>query len=340
MQNIVFLTDYKGFFGSKYDADPYNSGFDLVKFKYLLAAEGINSSFIAFGDADRYPQIFWKDKIVFYTSSEDVGYYYKSFIEDIILYLEDCGAHVIPSFRFLRANNNKVYMELYRNSSGLGASLKTHVFGCLEELIGSPEMWNYPVIIKLSEGAMSQGVEIAFSRKDLVRKLKKMTRTSSLSEVLHENIRAAIHQGYTRESNYRRKFILQEFVSGLDGDYKVLSFGEKYYCLKRHTRKNDFRASGSGQNYNFGNKSGITPDILDYSEQVVCSLKLPFSSLDIVSSGGKYHLLEFQAIYFGTSIVCRSNGYFSRLNGIWTFIEEKKSVEEVFTHSIAKYFGK
>lgn len=44
------------------------------------------------------------------TSSEDNGYHYKDYIEDIILGLYLQGAILLPEYKYLRANNNKVYM--------------------------------------------------------------------------------------------------------------------------------------------------------------------------------------------------------------------------------------
>lgn len=341
MDTIIFLTDYKGHYGSKYDAVPYNSGLDLNFLSSGLRRIGIEPRFFSFTEVYRQPIDYWKDIPVLYTSSEDVGYHYKSFIEDVICYLEAIGAVVVPSYRFLRANNNKVFMELLRKVAGLPLSLKSHVFGCIEELTATEEDWIYPIVIKLSEGAMSETVDIAYSRYELLKKVSLMTKTSSVKEDAREFIRSRKYQGYVKQSRFRKKFILQEFVHGLKADFKVLNFGEKYFCFKRPTRKNDFRASGSGnRNYSYGEDSGVTKELLDYSREVVDLLKLPFVSLDIVDYNGIFHLLEFQALYFGTVGVIKSTGHYEYKDGSWKYLEGKMTVEDVHIHSIAKYFGK
>ena len=49
------------------------------------------------------------------------------------------------------------------------------------------------------------------------------------------------HKAYIRDSKYRKKFIVQNFIEDLSNDWKILVFGKKYYILCRETRKNDFR---------------------------------------------------------------------------------------------------
>ena len=50
-----------------------------------------------------------------YTSSEDPDYFYKSYIEDIVYGLKNIGAKLIPPYKYLRTNNNKVLMEILRD---------------------------------------------------------------------------------------------------------------------------------------------------------------------------------------------------------------------------------
>jgi hypothetical protein len=68
---------------------------------------------------------------VLYTSSEDRGLQYKSWIEDLVLAMEAAGARTIPSFRFLRAHHNKVMMEALRTQlfPKEAALLHTYSFG-------------------------------------------------------------------------------------------------------------------------------------------------------------------------------------------------------------------
>ena len=63
----------------------------------------------------------------------------------------------------------------------------------------------------------------------------------------------------------KKKIIIQDYISGLDGDYKVLIYDKKYYVLRRYNCKNDFRASGSGI---FVFEENIPRAVLDFAEKV------------------------------------------------------------------------
>ena len=66
-------------------------------------------------------------------------------------------------------------MELLRDRSGYKPihSIKTKVFGTLEELKVSANEFTYPVVIKIAAGAMSKGVSKADSPAELVSAAKK-----------------------------------------------------------------------------------------------------------------------------------------------------------------------
>lgn len=83
---------------------------------------------------------------------------------------------------------------------------------------------------------------------------------------------------YIPQSNNRKKFIVQNFIEGLDGDYRVIIYGEKYYRLYRKNRENDFRASGSGDIY-FDIE--LPKGLLDYSRILYKKFNTPYVSLDI-----------------------------------------------------------
>jgi hypothetical protein len=119
MAKLILLTDYHGFFVSKNTAVPYRIGMDKSLLKQRFETFGLEIDFVRFSDIDfRDPEILSNTYV--YTSSEDPGYRYKSYIEDIVLGLEIVGAMVLPPYKFLRANNNKVFMEILRDNSGVG----------------------------------------------------------------------------------------------------------------------------------------------------------------------------------------------------------------------------
>jgi hypothetical protein len=336
-KNIYALTDYKGSYESKNDAIPYNSGMDKELLNKYFAFHQVNLVYMFFGDVMNYETSFWKYKTVIYTSSEDTGYYYKSFIEDVICYLELVGANVIPAYKYLKANNNKVFMELVRHSFN-EARLKnvlSKVFGTFEEMERSVSSFTFPLVYKEAAGAMSHGVGLAQNQHELINKIKKASRTPNLLRELWEFGRSIKHKGYIRESKYRNKFIVQNLVVGLKDDFKVLIFGDKYYVLQRYVKKGDFRASGSGIR-NFVKE--IPQGILEYAHLCKKVLSVPFVSLDIAYNGKSFFLIEFQCLYFGSFTLTNSDFYWNKtVEDFFVMTESKSILEEEYARSIVNF---
>ena len=144
-KKIIALVDYKNKFGSKHFDNPYRSGMDknlLIKFFHDY---GYELEFRYFHKIDLSKKSEYLGQNIIYTSSEDIGYQYKSYIEDIVLGLEKLSANVIPGYSFLRANNNKVFMEALRKIILEDNILKTYHFGSLKDLllvkIGRASCW-------------------------------------------------------------------------------------------------------------------------------------------------------------------------------------------------------
>ena len=110
---INIFSDYKNRFQSKCGSIPYRSGMDKSLLKKYFEKSGYTVKLYKFSDIN-FSTMNFKDQIVLYTSSEDIGFHYKSYIEDLILGLHLRGAIPIPDYKYLRANNNKVFMEILR----------------------------------------------------------------------------------------------------------------------------------------------------------------------------------------------------------------------------------
>jgi glutathione synthase/RimK-type ligase-like ATP-grasp enzyme len=336
MEMIYALTDYQGYFESKYDAIPYISGMDKNELKASFLELGYNTEFIGFSEITNYYGSFWAGKLVIYTSSEDTGYYYKSFIEDIVYYLELCQAIVIPSYKYLKANNNKVFMEMLRSqiTNPVFSDIKSRVFGCLEEVKNVSGGLSYPVVFKQATGAMSKGVGLANDETELIRNLKKVSRTRDLFRELWEIGRSHKYKNYKRESKHRSKFIIQNFVPELKGDFKVLIFADNYYVLKRGFKSGDFRASGSGLRVF---EKNIPDGLLKYAAEFFKLLNVPNASLDIAFNGTSFFLIEFQCVYFGSYTLTFSDFYWKKTGNDFQFIENKSELERVYAGSIVNF---
>jgi glutathione synthase/RimK-type ligase-like ATP-grasp enzyme len=336
-KEIILLVDYKGNFGSKHNAKPYRSGMDKALLTSCFEQYDLNVIYIYFADVVDYDTSFWKDKFIVYTSSEDKKYYYKSYIEDIIYYIELLGARVVPSYKYLKANNNKVFMELLRKSYNNKsiASNQCKVFGAVEELNYRMASLTFPVVYKPASGAMSKGVGLATNKRELLQGVNKIASTKNRYNELHEKIRAFKHQDYTVESQYRNKFIVQNFIPNLSGDYKVLIFGSKYYVLKRDAKSGDFRASGSGIR-NFVKE--IPDGILAFAQDCFNVFNVPHVSIDIAYDGKRFYLIEFQCLFFGSYTLTYSQFYWQRLErNNFKLIEGTSVLENEYVLSIVGF---
>ncbi|MFY0482077.1 ATP-grasp domain-containing protein [Flavobacterium sp. PLA-1-15] len=340
---IFILTNYKNNFGSKSKDKPYRSGYDLKLLESLFRENGFEPIIISFSEI-KFEFGFWKDQFVVYTSSEEKEYQYKSYIEDVIAGLENLGARTIPGHQFLRANNNKVFMEILSQTiipENLNNN-KALIFGSLEEVENAYQnkKIDLPCVIKKAAGAKSRGVFLANNFSELIQYSKKATDVFNLKSFLKERIRMKKHNGYKPESQYQNKIVIQPFIPNLKNDWKILIYGEKYFILKRSIRPNDFRASGSGYNYAAGSKSGFPLEQLNYVRNFFKALNIPNLSVDFAFDGEKPYVLEFQALYFGTSTILMSDDYYEFQNGNWVVKTITENLEEIYVKSIVEYIHK
>ena len=248
IRNILVLTDYRGAFYSSTKNTKTLCTLNVNKIENYFRKQGFLVDCREFSQVDMSCD--YSGTAVLYNSSEDYGLYYRSYIEDIVLALKNLGALLVPDFEYLRAHHNKCFMELLRKSllPEEAAKVNTRIYGTYEEFKKDilPE-GRY--VVKDSYGAGSSGVELADSLRDLDRVVKKHSMNYSAAVITREMRRRLLWgKNYHRASVHNRKFIVQNYIEGLSGDYKVLKYGSRFYSLYRKNRDNDFRASGGGIN--------------------------------------------------------------------------------------------
>ncbi len=339
MNSITALIDYKTKFGSKHFDTPYRSGMDkeLLSRYFKELNYHIEYQYLHQVDLDAHT---YAGKHIIYTSSEDVGYQYKSYIEDVIYALELAGANVIPAYKHLKANNNKVFMELMRKYLQLTNNIDAQVFGSMKDLLMNLNRISYPVVFKTSGGASGTGVSLIKSEKELISKVKKVSQRHYQTD-LRDYGRSLKHKGYIRESLYRQKFILQQFIPDLKNDWKVYIFGEKLYIFNRPLLKGrGIKASGGGyDNYFYGLQANAPEGLFDYAMDIYAQMDVPHLSIDIAFDGQEFYLIEFQSLYFGTAGIPYSDGYFTKKEDSWEFICQKLTIEKVYADSIITYLN-
>ncbi|WP_024335378.1 ATP-grasp domain-containing protein [Desulfotignum balticum] len=337
MKTIKLLVDYKGHFGSKWNAKPYRSGMNINSLKEAFSSHGYSIETMNFSEINTLNTENIKNEIFVYTGSEDIDFHYKKYIENIVYSIEIMGAKVIPSYQFLKATNNKVFMELIRKKyfGSVKKNLNATVYGTYEEMERNIDNLTFPIVVKRPEGAMSKGVSLAKNKKGLRKIVKQIARTKNVMKDIKDSLRPFKHSGYKKESLYRKQFLLQEFIPNLKNDWKILIFGDKYFIFSRPVRENDFRASGSGcGNYSYGSACEFPEGIFDYAKQIFETLKVPHLGVDIAYDGKDFYLIEFQSVFFGTVGYVKSDIYYRYDNGKWISKDNKHSLERIYADSV------
>ena len=334
---IIVLTDYKNHFETKFTASPYRSGMDKEALKEYFSELGYQIEYKQFHQVDFNLDEF-KNNYFLYTSSEDIDGFYKSYIEDIVYGISLSGGIPIPSFKYLKAHHNKVFMEILRSQSDLETikSIKSRHYGTLEEFQSANETFERPIIVKPASGSMSKGVSLNKTLNEATKSIQLISKSGNLYEDLKDHLRRFKHNGYLSNSRYRKKFVAQNYIQGLKGDWKILIYSDKYYVLERKNRKGDFRASGGG---NLSFTKDVPKELLNFSQEIHAALHVPNLSLDICKKKDEYYLIEFQTNYFGTYTLEYSDFYFKKRTGTWETIEEKSILEKVYAESIVSYIN-
>lgn len=338
-QKIVVIVDYRGAFYSTVGSQRTLCSMSVNKISDIFSRLGFDVDILKFTDVD--PCADWLGVPVLYTSSEDIGLLYKGYIEDVVLSLEASGALLLPGYRYLRAHHNKLMMELlrYKLFPLEAKRLNTNFFGTFEDLNSAILSPKWPKVLKSAYGAGSKQVVMAKNRVELIKLARKLSRSWIVADLLREFRSRILWRGYFPKSINRNKFIVQDLVENLGGDFKVLRYGKRFYVLSRRNRKNDFRASGSG-NFSFNIPSSVDLNrLLDYSKNVADILGTPLCSLDVAFDGRDFHLIEFQCINFGTLTAEASPNFYIKNGKLWDAVSEECDLEFVFCDAIADFIG-
>lgn len=294
----------------------------------------------------------YKDYFFLYQSSEINGSAYKIFIEDLIYHLENQGAIVLPKFKYLKAHSNKVFMELLRfnfQNESL-KTLDTKCFGTVQEAKNHNPV--FPVVIKRAWGSSGNGVYLAKNKKDYnkyIAKAGSLLQSESwkiyFSEKLRKTIKSGIKILRPENSEYlnyiyikhppNSPFIIQSFIPGLKGDYKVLIFGKKYFTLYRENRDNDFRASGSGKLFVVNDEK--QKELLNFARKLKAEIDFPIIGLDAAFDGNKFHLIEFQMMHLGPYTLQASKYWHEYIGNQWVKFSGQSNLEKELVIAISNF---
>lgn len=186
----------------------------------------------------------------------------------ILFALEQSGKKVFPDFHTNWHFDDKMGQKYLLEA--IGAPLvPTHVFYNKAEALQWAETTDFPKVFKLRGGAGSQNVKLVRTRSEagvMIRKafgrgfsnydkwgsIKECYRKWRLSKattfsLLKGFVRLVVPPPFTKVLGREVGYIyFQDFIPGNDHDIRVVVIGDKAFAIKRMVRKNDFRASGSG----------------------------------------------------------------------------------------------
>ncbi len=352
-KKLLIITTWSGFFATKLvgtAADNTRTTMDTSRLKELFEKEGFQVTVTDIARLDTGAD--YTGVLAVYCSSEDNGAFYRGYIGDALVALMERGAVLIPSYQWFRAHSNKVLQEMLRRSFK-DERLRvpsSHWIGDLKELDSVLPGISYPAVVKLSGGSGSRGVAMAESEAELRKLAARMMdhhyRDCEDTLYLESGLMA---KRILRRVTGRRvgeetilphmetnKVVIQEFIPGLSGDYKVLYFLGRYYCLSRKNREDDFRASGSGR-FSYPEDLDEITGVLDLAEAAAAEIGMPMMSLDIGKSPEGVFLIEFQCVFFGPYTLQFAPFYCSRKNGAWTKTEGTFDLEEEYVRAVSGY---
>ncbi len=334
---ILILSDYRGQFWLK--SNYKEESVDLLLLKKEFSKLGYDVFLHNFAEID-FKHENYSGWYVFYQSSEDPNLLYKSYIEDILLGLKLQGAILVPGFEYFRAHHNKVFMEILRELHGNDQMkrLQAWYYGTYEDYLNDKRIdYDKKHVFKLSSGAQSKNVRLIGTSKEHSLIPKAESRSVDWYYWVVDQIKPywkKRYPNYRKKSHNRKKFIIQEYISDLDCDYKVLILSDKVFVLTRNIRPNDFRASGSGR---FSFSKNVPDALFDYSYEVFSCFDTPFISLDVAIKEGITYLIEFQFVNYGTYTAEKAKHYFKKENEKWICIEKNICIEHEYANSIDVY---
>ena len=190
------------------------------------------------------------------------------FAKQLLFSIEATGRKVFPNFNTVWHFDDKVGQK-YLLEAIEAPLVNTAIFYSREEALHWASYVDFPKVFKLRNGAGSQNVRMVKSRREaycLIKKafgkgfkaydpmgsLKERWRKFKLGKTDFRDLLEGIARfialpPYARIRGRERGYIyFQDFISNNDHDIRVVVIKDKAFAIRRMVRKNDFRASGSG----------------------------------------------------------------------------------------------
>lgn len=260
------------------------------------------------------------------------------FARPILTALRAGGTRVFPDLPDSLHFDDKIAQAYLLDALGIPTP-KNQVFHSLSSLNEwSLREGKYPIVAKLRTGSGSANVVLIRSERELKNYGAKMfgaglsgrpntllkvssnlASAANWSEVIKRAKRAPEFlftwqqaSKLPRESGY---VYLQDFISDVVNDLKVVVVGDRLSFIGRHVRSGDFRASGGGSL--FYDRDLVTPQVIQVAFDAAEKLGSDCTGLDIVVNPKDGQPLVLEVSYgFSHSALMQAQGYFDRA-GRW-----------------------
>jgi len=320
---------------------------DLITLNPTFEVQIIDFSLIA----NNY-SILPKNAVLFYTASYNENY--QQYIRDVILDISIIRKDVVllPNLDQLFSFENKGYQELLKRRLKI-QQVKGRYYGDIEDYFKDNYKKEIPFVFKTLKGALSSGVSLIKNIEELVELVSQNNKLSLIEKIKFYRRKKRKHNNrdfstlkpsekysllnFNKFFAKRNPFIIQDFIPGLECDYKVLIFGEKFFVFQRKVRENDFRASGSGK------FKWIVPpvEILNSAKEIQEKMNVSFIALDLgIDAKNKVYLFELQGVGFGPIGLTQSNSFFEWIDGNWRETEKESDLEKEYANAIHYHIQK
>ena len=230
--------------------------------------KGIEYKLVNAYDSDIVRQVEGCDAFMWHFHQGD--YRDMQFAKALILSLEAKGVRCFPDSHTCWHFDNKVWQKYLLEVVG-APLVPSYVFYTKKEAWEWASKTTFPKVFKLKGGAGASNVKLAHTRQEAEQLIKqcfgrgfsqyrwqdhlreewrKYKEKKATLRELFRPVYYAFKRYPTEFSHYHQKEIgyayFQDFIPDNSYDIRVCVVGEKAFALKRMTRKDDFRASGSG----------------------------------------------------------------------------------------------
>jgi len=303
---VLLITDFRGLIPQRTMSW---DGYDLDVLKNSLEQGGLRVRVV--GAHEITPDVYQDAAHVaaIYASSQFPRY--KQYLQGIIGNLHFAGVQLYPSFEHMLAHEDKAFQAVRLQKAGLGAP-RCYIFGDKAHAYEFLKGATYPLVGKTPEGCGSSGVRLIRNEKEG----RAFVNWNMIHRVLKKG-RPKVVRAFQRvfpPDPSLGCLVFQDYVPGLEGDWKVLIWGDKAHGAHRENRPNDFRASGSGKVA----YADVPMQVLEFARTARERLEMHWGSLDIGFDGQQCYLFEYQAVHFGLTVRERGRFYYVKApDGAW-----------------------